>query len=228
MTIGILLKYVTAKRVRQTLKQGLSIVGAFFMLNISYSFNTLINYKSMDIESVKIIEFLIIYGLILFLFYPVLDFLLRFVFLKWMKKKILKINREIKENHRTESLRVLNSYKTTAADFVIDYPVGLGYINIKEFEPIGEIKVSNQEKDEAINEIIGSINKWMCTLIHLLVTLLVVFKYSPILMYCLLSIGAILSPVVVFGIIILIENIELFGFVMKELNKRKMQFVRSN
>ncbi len=223
MTIGILLKYITAKRVRQTLKQSLSIIGAFYINNISYSLNTLINYKSIDIGTIKIIEFLITYGLILFLFYPALDFLLRFIFLKWMKKKILKNSRQIKENHKADSLRFMTSYKTIIADFVIDYPVGLGYISIKEFEPIGEIKVSNQEKDEAINEIIGSINKWMCTLIHLLVTLLLVFKYSPVLVYCLLGIGAILSVVVVLGIIILIENIELFGLVMKELNKRKLQ-----
>lgn len=225
MILGVLLKYITAKRVRQALKQGLAIVGAFYILEISYSFDTIVHFKAANIETEKIIKFLIIYGLIMLLFYPVLDFLLRVVFLKIMKRRILKASRERKVNKRLESIRLLNEFRIIMADFVMDYPVSLGYMNLKEIPPAEKIVVSDQEKDEAINEIVSAINRWLCTQIHLIVTLIVVFNFSPILMYILLAIILVLTPILVFGIIFCVEHIEALEHLMKELHKRKPYYI---
>lgn len=222
MLLSKIFKYITGKRIRQTLKHSLAISGTFYLLNMSYSLSALKNIKKVNLESVEIIQFITVYGLILFIFYPFLDFLLRLLFLKVMKKKTLHIIRKIKEHHKIESLRAYTEAKQVAVNFVLDYPVGLGYISSKDLSSSDppDIKASNQEKEEAINEVIGQINKWICTLLHLLITSIVVFNYYPLLMYCFLGIGLLITPIVVIGIILLIENVELFGAIVKDLNRK--------
>lgn len=227
MLLNKVFKYLTGKRIRQTLKHSLSIAGSFYFLNISYSFSFITNIKRVNLESLEILQFLGIYGLIIFLFYPFLDFILRIIFLKVMKKRILGITRKISPREKAELLRDLNKSKQVVVDFVLGYPIELGYINYKELyqiEPIEDIKVSDDEKEEAINEIVKHINKWICTLLHLLITLIVVFNYYPLLMYCFLIVGIVLTPIVFIGIILLIENIEVVGIILKELNKRVKHF----
>lgn len=202
------------------LKQGLAIVGAFYVLDISYSWETIFNYKSVKIDTVQIVGFLVLYFLIIALFYPVLDFLLRLFFFRVLKKKVLQRSREIKRERRIESLRMLSEMRQSAVNFVIDYPVSLGYINTNEITPTEELRPSDKEKEEAINEIMSIILKWSCTFIHLIVTLLIVFNYFPILMICFLIFGAILAIVITSVIILFVENIELLEQILKQLHRR--------
>lgn len=220
MLLSFLLKYITSKRIRQVLKQGLAIVGAFYILDISYSWETVFNYKSVKIETAQIVGFLLLYFFIILLFYPVLDFLLRLFFFKVLKKKVLQKSREIKNERRTESLRVLSDVRRSAVNFVIDYPMELGYINSNEIGPAEELRPTDKEKDEAINEIINIILRWSCTFIHLIVTLLIVFNYFPVLMICFLIFGAILAIVITSVIILFVENIELLEQILKHLHRR--------
>lgn len=220
MLLSFLLKHLTSKRIRQVLKQGLAIVGSFYVLDISYTWETVFNYKSVKIDTAQIVGFLLLYFLIIALFYPLLNFLLRLFFFKILKKRVLEKNRELKNKSRVESLRLISDMRQSAVNFVIDYPINLGYIKPSEIEPIEELKPTDKEKEEAINEIISIILNWSCSFIHLIVTLLIVYNYFPVLMICFLIFGAILAVVITSGIILLIENIELVERILKHLHRR--------
>jgi hypothetical protein len=153
MVVGKLLKYVTGKRIRQTLRQSLSIAGAFYILDLHYSLNSFIDIKSKFVKSENIIAFLFLYGIIIFLFYPVFDFILRFLFLRIIRTRILRSQKEDRLNNRFENLRILSTIKRGSVKFVFDYPIRLGYANRKDFGPVEKITPTEAEKEEVTNEI---------------------------------------------------------------------------
>jgi hypothetical protein len=221
MIVKKLFKYITGKRIRATLKPSLSIAGTFYLLDSSYSIKTLINYKTANISSLNVFQFLSVYALIIFTFYYLLDFGLRYLFLKKMKKSVLATVREEKRQKKIETLRDLSAFKTWAVDFIFDYPVELGYFKPEEIGPIEELKISDKEKDDAIVELVGQLIRWICTVVHLLITLIVVYNYYPILMSCFLFLGAILILVLIPGIMIFIENIEVVPLFLKAMDSRR-------
>jgi hypothetical protein len=153
---------------------------SFFLLNIAMDMNFIERYTYL-LSKCYITQFVALQVIVTLLFYKVLDFLLRLLFHKVVKKKIIKINNQINEIPRMVYLKSLTEIKNVAATFVMGFPVELGYITRTELNEITSTEtntITDIEKKEALNEIIIVLNKWACILVHTIVTMLVVYKYD--------------------------------------------------
>lgn len=165
-----------------------------------------------------------IYLLVFFVFYCVLDFLLRYFAIKILKEKFIVRIREENSLSKFEVLRGINEVKNGALNFLMGYPVKLGYITSADLREIGTtepINVSPEEKDKAIVEVITALNKWACVMIHLVMTMLLVWKYDKILLISIFVVGFFLTSIVYIAIMFFIHNAEIISAVIQKEFKRK-------
>lgn len=194
----------------------------FYILSIS-ELGIVDKYLSIFIRSL-FWRYTFIYLLVFFVFYIALDFLLRYFAIKILKEKFITKIREENSLSKIEVLRGINEVKNGTLNFLMGYPVKLGYIassDLREFGVAESIKVSDEEKDKAIIEVITALNKWACVLIHLILTMLLVWKYDKILLIAIFILGFLLTSVVYIAVMYFIHNAEtIIAIVQKEFRRR--------
>lgn len=206
---------------RKGIKNILIPTFSFYVLNIATSTPIIEKYRLLFFES-KIWYFILIQILVILVFYIFVDFLLRLLAFKVIKKRILKKQAEMTGADKVEMLRVFSEYKNSIAGLLMGYPVELGYISksdLKEIDNSEPIVVSTEEKEKAINEVITALNKWACLLIHLACSLLLVWHYDKILMTTIIILGFILTVLIYTAVIILISNVEMINTIIRHLKK---------
>lgn len=224
--IKFILKYVPAKWWTNGIRGILSSACSFYLLNIAMDVNLIERYKAVFTQS-NFFFFILFQIIVMLVFYVLLDFLLRIIFNKIIKKWIDKTHEEYKKESKREFLKSISEIKNVSLNFIMGYPVELGYIKRQEiFEignEIGKVEVTEQEKQEAIAEINAAIIKWACILIHLVLTLWIVYHYDKYLMISVLAGGFILTIFLVASIILIVKNIELIEILQRELKRRSIK-----
>lgn len=206
---------------RKGIKNILIPTFSFYLLNIASSTPFIEKYRLLFFES-KIWYFILIQILVILVFYVIMDFLLRVLAFKVIKKRILKMQAEMTRTDKVEMLRGFSEFKNSIAGLLMGYPVELGYISKSDFKEIDNtepIVVSAEEKEKAINEVITALNKWACLLIHLACSLLLVWHYDKVLMTIIMVLGFILTVLIYTAVIIFITNIEMINTILKHLKK---------
>jgi hypothetical protein len=220
--LKFLFKKVPSSWWRKGLQIFLVSACSFYLLNIAMDLNIVERYTTLLMKS-YFWRFVTLQVIVTLVFYVLLDFLLRIIFHKVLKKRIMSFHEIVKEIPRFEYLKSLTEIKNAASSFVMGFPVELGYINRQEIREIALTEIngmSEAEKEDALNEIVKALNKWVCVLIHWAITMLVVYHYEKSLMIPILIVGFVVTIIVFSVIILLVKNIELFELVLKELRKR--------
>lgn len=206
---------------RKGIKSILVPAFSFYLVSIAGDVPFIEKYRLLFVQS-KFWYFIIIQILVTLFFYVLVDFLLRLLAFKVIKKKVMRVRSELSVIERREMLRDFSDFKNAMISFLMGYPIELGYINrsdFKEIETIEPIVVSPEEKEKAINEVITAINKWACVLIHLVFTLLIVWHYDKVLMIIIMLLGFLLTIFIYFAVMLIITNVEILNTVFKHLKR---------
>lgn len=208
---------------RNSIRGVLTSAFTFYLLSLS-EFGFVDRYLCIFIRTL-FWKYTIVYLIIYFVFYFILDLLLRWLAFKFIKNKVIPFIEREHHADRMDFLRNINEIKRGLMNFVMGYPVELGYIStsdLKEVANFDPIIVSAGEKDKAINEVISALNKWACVLIHLVITAMLVWHYDKLLVAIILITGFVLTFALYLGIMLLIQNIEMIAYVVqKEIKKLK-------
>lgn len=220
--LKFLLKKVPSNWWRKGLQIYLVSACSFYLLNIAMDLNIVERYTTLLMKS-YLLRFVTLQVVVTLIFYVILDFFLRLLFHKVLKNKIAAFHEKVKTIPRIEYLKSLTEIKNAASSFVMGFPVELGYIDRQNIREIALTEINGMteiEKEDALNEIMKALNKWVCVLIHWAITMLVVYHYEKALMIPILIVGFFITIIVFSVLILLVKNIELFELVLKELRKR--------
>jgi len=184
----------------------LTTTSCFFL--VGNGDKSLLNKYLELLEGNSVFYFILYWALVYILFYVLIDFLIRFFFNKKIKKNIICYQNKNKGYINFDELRDAVIIKQTITEGV-NLPFELGYIKRRELPQIDKpVVLSDNEKEEAINEIIAEINVWVCIGIHLILTAILVWQYNWILMLFLLTAGIFVMLLVYTVITFVIKNIE--------------------
>ncbi len=169
-------------------------------------------------EKAIIIQFILFWFLYFGIFYIVLDFLIRIIFHKWLKRRVYDFLKGRYTDSKIEHLKDLVDVRRLFISG-ITLPLDLGYgkrseISMPEIKPI-----SNLEKEEAITEIVNMMNVWVCIGIHLLITSIFAYQFNWILVVVISILGLVIMLFVYAAITVVIHNLEAIPVIQKKIMK---------
>ena len=211
-------KLISVTNFRRLLTYTLITTCTFYIGSLDRSIFT--NRNINDIfENYFLLKFIGISIVIRFVFYEFVEYFLRLLFHGYIKDRILKVRNDLMSQGKHSYLKGMSILYGIFSTFFKDYVYRLGFLTKKDLSE--EWEVTDADKEELLNEMLGDCYKWICVTIHLFFTLFFIWQYINIWVI----IGGILSLIVFFilpiGAIILVMNIDLINKVRLDILKSK-------
>lgn len=159
---------------RITLTYTLIATSALFFTSIEYSKLDFTNPAEL-FENYLILKFVMASILINWLFYRIPRFLLRIYFHIYIRNKFLKWKTDLEKEGKFKLLKEVHGiYK--ALYFVIkNYVYNLGYFTRNDL--VLKVEIIEDIKEEILNEVLVDSYKWICCMIHFIITLCFIWKF---------------------------------------------------
>ncbi len=159
---------------RITLTYTLIITSALYFTSMEYS--------SIDFSSPsKLFENYIILKLVAasiivnWVFYRVPRFLLRLYFHIYIRNKFLKWKTELEKKGKFKLLKEVHGVYKGLYFIIKNYVYNLGYFTRNDLGL--EVEINEEIKEEILNEVLVDSYKWICCMIHFIITLCFIWKF---------------------------------------------------
>ena len=214
--VGELWRYFSLVSFRILLTNVLILSSAFFFIGIDYSSLDLPKAKQL-ITSMMLLKFSGAFILVQWIFYKIPKFFMRIYFHMHVRNKFLKWQQQLEENGRFSLLRETNEVYKGLSFFVRNYIYNLGYFTRNDLRL--DVKITEEVKEEMVNELLLDCYKWMCCLIHLLFTLFFVWDYVNFFLIAIALIGIAFNFIMAYTTFPLVMNLEI-------LNKIRLDIIK--
>ena len=102
-------------------------------------------------------------------------FFLRLLFHEYIKDKCLHVKHELQKEGRFSFLRIMQVIDKLVYVLFRDYIYRLGFLTKKDLAD--DVKITEADKEDFLNKILGDCYKWVCIIIHFILTLIIVWNY---------------------------------------------------
>jgi hypothetical protein len=203
---------------RITLTYTLIITNALYFTSIEYSSIDFSNPK-MIFENYIVLKFVGASIVINFVFYRIPRFFLRIYFHLYIRNKFLKWKVELEKKGKFKLLKEVHGIYKGLYFVIKNYIYNLGYFTRNDL--VISLEINEETKNEIINEVLVDCYKWICVMIHFIITLCFIWDYIN----TWLILGAIFLIIVNFAtpfvIIPIVMNIEVLNKIRLDIIKDK-------
>ncbi|MEO6303297.1 MAG: hypothetical protein ABIP51_08990 [Bacteroidia bacterium] len=203
---------------RITLTYTLIITSALYFTSIEYS-NIDFSNPSKLFENYIILKLVAASILVNWIFYRIPRFFLRIYFHVYIRNKFLKWKIELEKKGKFKLLKEVHGVYKALYFFIKNYFYNLGYFTRNDL--VLNVEINEKIKEEIINEVLVDCYKWICCMIHLIITLCFIWKFVNIW----LILGAVFLIVTNFTtpfiIIPIVMNLEVLNKIRIDLLKDK-------
>lgn len=216
-------RYFSIKRFKTFTKQSMLMISTFYIIG----FNPINSYdellKDPQSRSWTLIYAMLIYGLIYFIFYWMLNLLLRYLF----HSKLRSVARAEREDTLTTSTfkdkKDSFLFTNNIASIIHKYIVSMGFIKTRDLQ--NSLILTVDQKEELFNKILEEQYSWVTLLFHSLITTLVVFKFYAWWFILLMIIAILVMLFFTILSVYLIINIDSIELVRKQLSKQSINLM---
>lgn len=208
--------YFSLGSFRILLTNVLIVSSAFFFIGIDYSSLDLPKAKQL-ITSMMLLKFSGAFILVQWIFYKIPKFFMRIYFHMHVRNTFLKWQQQLEENGRFSLLRETNEVYKGLSFFVRNYIYNLGYFTRNDLRL--DVKITEEIKEEMVNELLLDCYKWMCCLIHLIFTLFFIWDYVNFWLIAVALFGIGLNFALAYMTFPLVMNLEI-------LNKIRLDIIK--
>lgn len=211
---------LSLKSLRNSLTYTLSIIGTFYFLGIDY-WNGINTTVTEVISRFFILKFIAIGLAIGFTFYWILPFLLRLVFHVKLRALITKRRNELLKIKNYSDKRVeIDTHKKIES--FLAWIIQLGYLTRKEIDQNRNEFCASLRTEDFLNYFLVDIYKWICVVIHLLLTTMIVWMIKIWIILGVILILFILS-LIALGIIFITLHPEAVERILSKLVSEKSE-----
>lgn len=203
---------------RVMLTYTLIITNALYFTSIEYSSIDFSNPKKL-FENFIILKFVGASILINLIFYRFPRFLLRIYFHLYIRNKFLKLKNELEKKGKFKLLKEVHGIYKGLYFILKNYIYNLGYFTRNDLN-FG-VEINNEIKEEIINEVLTDCYKWICAMLHFLVTLCFIWKFINVWLILLALVLIVVNFLTPFLAIPVIMNIEVLNKIRIDILKDK-------
>lgn len=159
---------------RKTLSYALIIANTFYFTSVSYS-QIDFNNPMQIFDNYLVIKFVAVSILVNFMFYKTPRFFLRIYFHVYIRNWFLKKKVQLESKGKYAYLKEMHAAYSGLKFIIKNYVYRLGYFTRNELD--FNVIITEQAKEEMLNEMLLDYYNWICTMIHFLVTLCFIWKF---------------------------------------------------
>lgn len=159
---------------RITLTYTLIVTSALYFTSIEYSdldFST----PSKLFENYIVLKLVGASILVNWIFYRIPRFFLRIYFHIYIRNKFLKWKTELEKKGKFKLLKEVHGAYKALYFLIKNYVYNLGYFTRNDLGL--EVEINEKIKEEILNEVLVDCYKWICCMIHLIITLCFIWKF---------------------------------------------------
>lgn len=159
---------------RITLTYTLIITNALYFTSIEYSKLEFSNPAKL-FENYLILKFVLASIIINWVFYRMPRFLLRIYFHIYIRNKFLKWKEELEMKGKFKLLKEVHGAYKALYFLVKNYVYNLGYFTRSDLSL--NVEINEEIKEEILNDVLVDCYKWICCMIHFIITLCFIWKF---------------------------------------------------
>jgi len=203
---------------RVMLTYTLIITNALYFTSIEYS---QLDFSSPAklFENYLILKFVAASIIINWVFYRMPRFFLRIYFHIYIRNKFLKWKSELEKKGKFKMLKEVHGVYKALYFLVKNYVYNLGYFTRSDLA--FEVEINESIKEEILNEALVDCYKWICSMIHFIITLCFIWKYINIWLIVLATLFIWVNFATPFVVIPIIMNLEVLNKIRTDLIKDK-------
>jgi len=216
-------KLVSVKRFKAIVIQSMLTAGVIFILG----FNPLINYDQI-IQDPKgrswlLLVFILLYGLIYFIFYKGLKLVLRYFFHSKLREKVRNERNQLLNNFSYTDKKAWYKLSTEISILFYKYFLKMGLITTRDLNIPFKIDVS--EKEDLFNEILEDQYSWILIIFHSLITTIVVFNFYAWWFIVIMILAILIMLFFVFVTVYILMNLEVLEVIRRQLLKQSINLM---
>lgn len=214
--LGELRHFVSLGNFRMLLMNTLILSNAFYF--------TSIDFKSIDLTdpmellmSKILLKLVAAYLIIHWTFYRVPRFFMRIYFHLYVRNKYLKWKKRLEQRGRFRLLRETHELYRILSVLFRNYIYNLGYFTRNELRL--EAEITEETKEELLNDLLMDCYKWMCCLIHLVFTMFFIWDYANFWLILIAFLAIVMNFAMAYSAFPIIMNLELLNKIRLDLLK---------
>lgn len=204
---------------RKLLTYSMITTTSFYLTSISLSSINL-NEPGKTFENYTVLKFIAVSIAVDFVFYRLPRFVLRNFFHVYIRNKFQKKQIKIRAAGKYRSSKDMHEIYTGVKFIIKNYLLQLGYFSVHDVKK-EDITITERVKDELLNEMLLDCYKWICTIIHFIITLCFIWNFLNVYLIIGCIIVLLVFLLVPFVAILLVMNLELLTKLIVDIIKEK-------
>lgn len=209
---------ISLNNFRITLTYTLIITSAMYFTSIEYS-NIDFSSPRKLFENYIILKFVTASIIVNWVFYRVPRFFLRIYFHVYIRNKFLKWKAELEKKGKFKLLKEVHGVYKGLYFLIKNYVYNLGYFTRSDLAL--EVEITEEIKEEILNEVLVDSYKWICCMIHFIITLCFIWKFINVWLILVAVFFIVTNFAIPFIAIPIVMNLEV-------LNKIRMDLIKDN
>jgi hypothetical protein len=213
-----LYRLISLNSFRVMLTYTLIITSALYFTSIEYS-NLDFTNPSKIFSNYLILKFVAASILINFIFYRIPKLFLRIYFHMYVRNKFYRWKVELERNGKFKLLKEVHGIYKVLNFIIQNYIYNLGYFTRNDLSFSYEI--TEQKKEEITNEVLLDCYKWICVMLHFIITLCFIWQYINVWLILVAVFSILMNFCTPFIVIPVVMNLEILNKIRLDIVKNK-------
>jgi hypothetical protein len=210
--------FLSLNNFRNMLTYTLIVTNAMYFTSIEYSKIDLSN-PARIFENYLIIKFVAASIVINWLFYKMPRFFLRIYFHLYIRNRFLRWKTELEKKGKFKLIKEVHGIYKGLYFLAKNYVYNLGYFTRSDL--VLKVEINEELKEEILNEMLVDCYKWICCMIHFVITLCFIWKFVNVWLIVLAGFFILFNFAIPFIAIPIVMNLEILNKIRVELLKDK-------